>query len=159
LHAQLLARLTENFLSADDGDRGAESGKELSAALESARPVIEHALEWWAITQPPADPPAAASYFHWVYRRSRAVLAHTFIGAETPGETATGRRDWTDVARTWARARAFIREYVPAVDVEWLDVRLLAEAQAASPAREPVTVRDPDVDYEVEIDFGDPSPK
>jgi hypothetical protein len=53
LHAQLLARLTDTFLAADDGGQADAAAQELFAAVEEARPVIECVLTWWTISQPP----------------------------------------------------------------------------------------------------------
>jgi hypothetical protein len=136
LCGQLLARLTDNFLSADDGDRAVENGKELYARLGETTPVLRHVLPWWTATQLPSDPPAAASYLEWTYRRARAALAHAFAGAEALWG------DWTVLAKAWGPARAFMCEHIPPVDVDLLDARLRAEALAAKPAQVPVSIFD-----------------
>jgi hypothetical protein len=144
LRAQLLARLTENFLAAGSGYLAAETGKELWANLQQTATVLKRVLPWWAITQPPADPPAAVSYVHWAYRRGRIALAHAFAAS------AASREEWTRLADRWDKARPFVLRHVPTVDANWLDVRLLAEAQAGMPARTPLLISDHDVDYQIE---------
>jgi hypothetical protein len=144
LHAQLLARLTEKFLAAASGFVAVETGKELWASLQEAATVLKRILPWWAITQPPDDPPAAVSYFQWVYRRGRGALAHAFAAAGALPE------DWTRLGAGWEKARPFVIKYVPTVDGNWLDVRLLAEAQAPTPAQAPLAIYDHDTDYEIE---------
>jgi hypothetical protein len=109
LRAQLLTRLTDNFLAASSGNVAAETGKELWTVLRQAATALERVLPWWSITQPPDDPPAAVSYFHWTYRRSRVALAHAFAAAGALPE------EWTRLAAGWEKARPFVIKYVPAV--------------------------------------------
>ncbi len=134
-HAQLLAGLTELFITTGK-DQIREKAAELGEAIKEAGPVIHRALRWWTIGEPPADPPAAASYFHWTYRRALAALTHAGVAA--------------DAHAPWEQARAFARTHVPPIDLEWLQVRLLAESQAATPTALPNAVADPMIDYQIE---------
>ena len=132
-HAQLLAYVTDALLSAEDDIR--EKAAAAGEAIKEAGPVVHRALRWWTILQPPADPPAAAAYFHWVYRRAQGALAHAAVA--------------TEAGAPWKQAAAFARTHVPPIDLEWLQVRLLAETQTAKPTTVPNAVADPMLDYRI----------
>jgi hypothetical protein len=72
------------------------------------------------------------------------ALAHAFAAA------AASREEWTRLAAGWDKARPFVLKHVPTVDANWLDVRLLAEAQTCVPAQSALSISDHDVDYEIE---------
>jgi hypothetical protein len=146
LHGQLLAQFTDSFLTADNGDQAIEAGRELLEELKEAGPVFRRVLPWWTITQPPADPPAAASFFQWTFRRALAAFAHAFAAA---GEDGWG--NWTRVSQEWNQVRAFVRQHVPPVDLKWLEIRLIAEWQAAKPTQVQLSIPDSDlVDAQIE---------